>query len=190
MADEKMKYFRLTDDIHFPNRWYLGDVKNVDNWTLVAGRLPPGAPSDLKVEVYRAGEKMDFTLTEAYGVPIVSARLQQVLGNLPGIRFLNAKIEGEYKKSSYFAMLIESTVNCVDESRSEFEKFTADDPVRPDKAGQYSAFYQLFLDKAKAIASGRPIFRLGRFEVAIIVNADVKRAIEEAGVSGAVMVEV
>lgn len=189
MADKAMKYFRLKDDVHFPNRWYLGDVKHVDNWALVAGRLPPDATSELAVEVYRAGHQMDFTLTEAYGVPIVSAKMRKALGDLPGVRFLNAKVEGE-PSNAYFVMLIESAVDCVDESRSEFEQFTADDPVRPDKAGQYRAFFSLVLDKAKAGAAGRPIFRLARFEVAIIVNDDVKKAIEKAGISGALMGEV
>ncbi|AKU91162.1 hypothetical protein AKJ08_1549 [Vulgatibacter incomptus] len=133
---------------------------------------------------------MDFTSSEAYGVPIVSARMRNALGNPPGVRFLNARIEGQDESDRYFVLLIESTVECVDESHSEFEQFTVDDPVRPDKAGQFKAFFKLVLDKAKASASGRPIFRLARFDLAIIVNADVKRAIEEARVVGAEIEEV
>jgi hypothetical protein len=189
MAHQEIEYFRLTDDVHFPKRWYLGDVRNADNWALVAGNFAdPRQP--LAVEVYREGDEMDFTLTEAYGVPIVSGKLRKALGDLPGVRFLPIEVEGKTLQQSYFAMLIESIVDCVDESRSEFEKFEVGDRVRPDKAGQYRAFFRLVVDKARAMTAGRPVFRLARFEVAIIVSGDVRRIINSVGTRGAVMSEV
>ena len=35
-----MKYFRLTDDVHYPERWHLGEIEEIDNWALVSTTLP------------------------------------------------------------------------------------------------------------------------------------------------------
>ena len=189
MANQ-VRYFRLTDDINVPNRWYLGDVRNADNWLLASGKALADPHADLKVEVYRHGDAMDFTLTEAYGIPIVSSKVKDGLADLPGVRFLPVTVVGTNLLQSYFIVLIEYTVDCVDEDASEFETFSADDPVRPDKAGQYKAFFKLVVDKGKAKAAGKPVFRLAKFEVAIIVNADVKGVLDAVGTRGAAMVEV
>lgn len=87
-------------------------------------------------------------------------------------------------------MVIEPKVECVDESRSEFKLLTPDDPVRPDLAGEYSGFFKLVIDKAKASASGHSIFRVARFNVAIIVSAQMKSAIETAKCTGTEFAEV
>lgn len=62
--------------------------------------------------------------------------------------------------------------------------FTPDDPVRPDLAGEYSGFFKLVIDNAKANASGHGIFRLARFNVAIIVSAQIKSTLETAECTG------
>lgn len=184
-----MNYFRLTDDIQFPKRWYLGDVKDVDNWALSTARQGVELPDAVEIEVYQQGKPMDFTLTEAYVVPVVSRKLREALGDLPGARFIEATVDGA-AKGDHFVMFVESTVECVDESRSEFEKFTADDPVRPDKAGQFRAFFELLVDPVRARASGLSVFRLARFTAAIIVDERVKKIFESVGATGAVMTAV
>ena len=50
-----MSYYELTDDINFPNRWYLGDIAFADNWEL-AQHLDP--EREYEVEVYRDGSEI------------------------------------------------------------------------------------------------------------------------------------
>lgn len=190
MANKKVTYFRLTDDIEFRKRWYLAEVKDVDNWALCAGQISKTVPQILEIEVRRAGRSMDFTLTEGYALPVASTKLRVALGNPPGITFLEARLGKDAKGDPHYIMVIEPKVECVDESRSEFDIFTPDDPVRPDLAGEYRGFFKLAIDKAKASASGLSIFRLARFDVAIIVNAQIKSAIETANCTGAKFTEV
>lgn len=180
-----MKYFRLTDDVEFSNRWYLAAVKGVDNWALFGGQIPDGIPNPLEIETRRAGQPMDFTLTGGYMLPVVSTKLRAAIGSPPGITFLEASLGKGAKGDLHYIMVIEPRVECVDESRSEFEVFTPDDPVRPDLAGEYSGFFKLVIDKMKAAASGQGIFRLARFDVAIIVSAQIKSSIEAAKCTGA-----
>ena len=73
----------------------------------------------------------------------------------------------------------------TDEYRSEFEKFEVDDDVRPDMAGEYRGFFKLAIDEAKA--AGHPIFRLHKFDTAIIVDETVKRALDAVPASDAVL---
>jgi hypothetical protein len=38
----------------------------------------------------------------------------------------------------YFVMIIETQIDCIDEIRSELDRFQENDPVRSDLAGEYS----------------------------------------------------
>ncbi len=57
-----MKYYRLKDDIEYPNRWYLGDILDVDGWELLSS--VPKIDNKLDVELYQDGDEMDFTLSD------------------------------------------------------------------------------------------------------------------------------
>lgn len=85
-------------------------------------------------------------------------------------------------------LLSNTCVDCVDESRSEFERFERDDPVRPDIAGQYRAFAKLALDGGKV--GSWHTFRIGGFGAALIVSEEVKSRLERAGVTDVIFEQV
>ncbi|MCY9844854.1 imm11 family protein [Vibrio caribbeanicus] len=184
-----MKYYRLRDDINFSKRWYLGDIQHVDNWLY---RDPPVEfmePGRGHIEVYQSGEEMDFTLTERYAVPIVSKKFFEALVGLEEIDkpyrhvvFNQVDIVDRPSLETYFAMVIETQQDCVDESKSDFKKYEVDDPVRPDLAGQYSVFFNLVIDPFKT--DGKHIFRVEKHLGAIIVSEEVKNRLEAAGITG------
>ncbi|MDH2431078.1 hypothetical protein QCD60_00730 [Pokkaliibacter sp. MBI-7] len=175
-----MKYFELNDDINFPSRWYLGDIAEVDNWKL-ATSAPEGA-TNLKIELVRDGEEMDFTFTETYGLPIVSRKIYEALSDIKGIAFIPIQVQWKRCSTDYYALVIYEIVECVDEVNSEFQKFEQNDPVRPDKAGEYRAFMKLRLDANKI--PGLDIFRLKKFEVAVVISENVKERLESIGATG------
>lgn len=186
-----MKYYRLRDDINFSSRWYLGDVQHVDNWLY---RNPPVdfmEPGRGSLEIYQDGKEMDFTLTERYAVPIISGDFVEALSGLDEVDkpyhyvvFNEVEILDKPVSKSYFAMIIETQLDCVDESKSDFKKYAINDPVRPDRAGEYSAFFNLVIDPSKT--EGKHIFRVKKHLGAIIVSEEVKNRLEKAGVTGAV----
>jgi hypothetical protein len=175
-----MKYYRLKDDINHPNRWYLGDVKGLDNWELISSDFK--ADTTYEIEVTQCGGEMDFTQTNAYAIPIVSEEVKKSLECYEELNFVSLKIVNKDCSQKYFAMIILESVKCVDESKSEFQKFEDNDPVRPDKAGEYRGFIKLWLNTERII--GVNVFRLKKFETAIIVSEVIKDRLEKLGLIG------
>ena len=187
-----MKYYRLREDVCFPGRWHLGDIRFVDNWLF---RDPPQdflEPGSNEVEVRVEGAELDFSLTVRYGVPVVSGRFIEALTGLHEIDephnfvvFNSLEILSEREtEAQYFTMAIESQADCVNESSSRFEKFEENDPIRPDLAGSYKAFTELAIyeDKCK----GLHFFRLKKHLGAIIVSEEVKKKLEAKKITGVV----
>lgn len=177
-----MKYYRLQDDTEYPERWYLGDVKSVDNW-LLASEKPEAGSNRLDIEVFQPGVSLDFTLSEVYGVPIVSKKIKEALQSIIGVDFQPVSILSDNHNEEYFVMIIREIIDCVDERRSEFQKFELNDPVRPDKAGDYRGFMSLFIKPD--LVRGKDIFRIAKFETAIVVSEAVKVRLENIQASGA-----
>ncbi len=176
-----MKYYRLQDDINFKNRWYLGDVSGLSLKFKGENSL---SFEDARIEVYEEGEPMDFTIVEGNGPPVVSKVLKEVLvQNCQGISFIPVTIISESNlNSEYFILVIEEEVDCVDESLSDYQKFEINDPVRPDKAGDYRAFFKLIVDESTL--NDKQMFRLMKFNIAIIVNEELKEVLESGKYAG------
>ncbi|WP_206120591.1 DUF1629 domain-containing protein [Stenotrophomonas sp. TD3] len=125
----------------------------------------------------------------------MSTRSRSALEGPPEVDGLHANavmepvvIEGRHSRESYFILIVETCIDCVDESRSEFEKLERDDAVRPDLAGQYRAFAKLALDGRKV--GSWHIFRIGGFGAALIVSGEVKSRLEWAGVTDVIFEQV
>jgi hypothetical protein len=186
-----MKYFRLIDDINFPQRWYLGDILETDdNWQFINGHKINDKllPEKLSVLVYLDGKPMDFTTNEAYCVPIVSSRFKKQLEGIDGLQFLPVTVKGNLYELSYFIMVVTNKKNYINEELSEFSKFVENDPIRPDKAGHYSWFSKLVIDPSKL--KGEDVFRVDKGELYLVVSQKIKEAIEEINATGTVFIEV
>jgi len=186
-----MKYYELSDDIYFPERWHLGDIMETgDNWQFVDGKKMDEKllPKDLHVKVDHNGIPMDYTTNGAFSVPIVSERIKTQLSGVKGLQFIPVAIEGKAVDLKYFIMIITNQLDCVNEKLSVFGKFVENDPIRPDKAGHYSWFTKLIVDPAKI--NGEDIFRINKAELYLVVNERVKAAIEDISATGVKFTEV
>jgi len=172
----RQNYYRLLDDINFKERWYLGEIINQDNWKYTSGESVNSSNFQLKIEIFQEGKEMDFTLNEAYGVPIVSESFKKSVSIFNNLSFIPVLIENRELSTNYYIMVIEKLIEAVDEDKSEFDKFTKDDPIRPDKAGQYLAFYKLIIDPSKV--QSEDIFRLKGFTNGIIISGKFKSQIQ------------
>lgn len=170
------KYYRLRDDIYYPNRWYLGDILDENNWEYRNSANVEIPQKELQLEVYRIGEEMDFTLTEAYGIPIVSEAFKQATSTIKDLIFIPISFKDFKASTNYYVMIVNSFLEAVDEKKSSFKKFIKNDPIRPDKAGQYKYFYKLVIDSAKV--ENEIIFRLKGFSSAIIISEVIKSKID------------
>lgn len=185
-----MKYYLLRQDFSIPEKWVLGDVRHVDNWNFSNPPVNFMEPGRYTLDVRFEGVETDYSVAGYASVPVLSEKARNSLVGLPevdqpyqNVVFEPVEIEGKQVFQNYFLMIIETQIDCVDEERSKFTKFLHNDPVRPDMAGQYRAFYNLVIDGSKV--GDFHIFRVKKYLGAIIVSEDVKCRFEAAGVVGA-----
>jgi len=177
-----MRYFDLFDDMSVKGRWHLSEVTAAGeevNWPLTDGR-PYQGMTRVAVEVQYPGPPLDFTLT-AFGVPVASKKLAAAVravakGDVEGVP---ARIEGH---SGFEVLNVVRTVDCLDEQRSRFTIWT--DKDQPEKVGHYESVPRLRVDP-KRISGDAHLFRLARWEVALVVSERLKEAMERAGCRGA-----
>lgn len=179
-----MKYYCLEDDMYFPKRWYLGDVNDdqVDNWAFEINVENVSRDIEYYISPTLDGNEKDYTISTPYCVLIVSDTIKNALEGFDEVEFLPVVIKNKKVKKDYFIFLIKEHIECVDEEKSKFQKYVENDPVRPDRAGEYSAFFKLIIDPKKA--NGHHIFRVKKHTGAVIISEEVKRRFEEAGVNG------
>ena len=162
----------------------------MDNWLFSDPPVDFMEPCNYIAEVDQDGRELDFTTSGYADVPVVSEKVKEALSGLPEIDepYKHVVLEpvrftSETVRNKYFVMIIETQLDCVDETRSKFETIAEDDPIRPDLAGEYGVFLSLVVDPPKI--GDHHIFRIKRASRAIIVSEEVKRRFEEAGVIGA-----
>ncbi len=178
-----MKYYDLMDDINYPNRWYLGDVLDVDNWSFLDPSPSIFEKDTYELEVYQNGEEMDLTLTEAFGLLVASEKVKKLFEAVPdaAVRFIPVTITNKKVSTNYYLMITMLKIDAVDQKKSDFTRYEKNDPVRPDFAGKYSGFYKLVIDESKA--AGHSIFRIEGYDVTIIASEVVKQKFEDAGIA-------
>lgn len=162
------------------------------NFEFVEPPLEYMEPCTYPIDLHRDGRETDFSFTmDAGNIPILSKKAKSALIGLPEVDepyhhvvLEPVKIENKQVDQDYYIMIIETQIDCVDEERSKFQKYEYNDPVRPDKAGQYRSFFNLVIDPTKI--RDHHIFRLKNHLGSVIVSEEVKRRFEDAGVTGAV----
>jgi hypothetical protein len=176
-----MRYFELIDDVHIQNRWHLGEVCAADGTT---PRLRAGLPfsgAALRAVVFQSGDPLPFALS-SFGVPIVQVAVAEAMARVAGqdVQRLPVEVLGG---KGFEALNLLRVVDCFDQRRSEFVKWTAQDH-RADLAGQYRMVTRLRLEP-EAVPPDAHAFRIKGWVIAIIVSERVKEAMEEVGCLGA-----
>jgi hypothetical protein len=190
-----MNYYVLRDDVFRENvvvgRWHLGKFLYIDNYKLYKPTVELMEPGTWKVPVYQDGIETDFSINGANGSPVISQKLKDALADIPEIQvpyrhtvIEPVEITNREVSTNYYVMITEDRLDCVDEERSEFQKFEKNDPIRPDLCGNYRTFFNLVIDPKRA--QGRNIFRIQRRESALIVSEEIKKRFEAVGATGAV----
>lgn len=186
-----MKYYRIFDDMYYPKKWYLDRVFREQYYDVDESALYHFVPENIEginVEIHVDGEELDFTTLSTRSVPIVSEKFRRCFQGVDEIAFIPVNVVGKQCEFEHFIMIIQTSIDCVDEERSAFEKYEVNDPVRPDKAGKYSGFFELKLDYSKI--SNESFFRIDKASTYMVVSEAVKRKCEAAGLTGMKFTEV
>ncbi|HEY1788577.1 MAG TPA: DUF1629 domain-containing protein [Verrucomicrobiae bacterium] len=183
-------YYEMNDHLGAPGRWWLDQAqtpvgKKINGWTFIEAKKLKAMPLItiplFENHIYK-GKPIDFTFGDC-NTPVVNRRTLALLEKLvPGaFQAFPASIEGQ--KSSYWVINFLHLRKCLDESRSDFTKFTkGKNSVRPDLAGEYSCVYDLKINP-KLIGDAE-IVRLWGWEMTPIVSDRIRRAFIEHKISG------
>jgi len=184
------RYFSLSDDVHFPDRWHLATPLDsqgheVDDWQFSEG-TPLQLQGRLRVPVEHAGGPLDFS-EAGIKVPVIHARMAAALLELAptDVQLIPAEIEGH--PDQYFILVATRLIRCIDEKASRVQ-FWAPEDGAPHKVGKYYAVDDLRIDKAK-VGSAR-VFRPEGWPGTLIISEDLKNAWERLGATGAKFTEV
>ncbi len=182
-----MKYYRLMDELNKPkDRWFLKSLNVVDEnkisvWKFIyPSKVNLSNTEKLKIGIREYGMALDFTFAD-FEVLVVNERVAFFLPD-EECQLIPVEIDGVKNEHSYFIAVLLNSVDCVDESKSVFEKWEANDTVRPDLAGEFKSIYKLFVDSNKI--NQNTIFRLGKFNNIIVVNEKLKKQLESNAITG------
>ncbi|RKH57745.1 imm11 family protein [Corallococcus aberystwythensis] len=188
------RYFRLSEEVDAPGRWYLGDpvdegsVEVENPWLFSAGKSID-APGRLRIPIDEPGRPLAYSEAGIGGTPILHVTLATVFAELApdDVQLFAVDIPGHPEQ---FSMLVATRlIRCIsDEASREVEYW---DPIKhkqPEKAGQYYSVAGMRIDTSKV--GNAKIFRPWGWSIALIVSEDLKTALERTGATGMHFTEV
>jgi hypothetical protein len=174
-------YYRILDDIGRIDRWHLGVVRGADGAELDPWQFTRGQRTQydvpLAVDIAQHGRCLDFTFA-AFDVPIVSGRAAELIGQHAADLQLIPALVPSY--GTYYILNVLNISQCLDESRSEFIKWTKADR-RPDRIGSYRSVTELVIEPGRIDAH---IARVQGWEIALVISQALKMCLETHEVSG------
>ena len=175
------KYYRLNDDVRISRRWHLGEILSRDgDFPDLLDCVPCGF-TELEAEVSQAGRALEFCQT-SFAVPVAGDALADTIKLAAGtdVECVPLRVD---KKAGFKAINVLRKLSCVDEKRSQFVKWTAQDH-RPDRIGQYHEISDLTIDLSH-VPRDVNIFRLWGWNVVLVVSERIKDEMGRAGCFGA-----
>ncbi|RJS14636.1 hypothetical protein DRW03_34565 [Corallococcus sp. H22C18031201] len=180
------RFYDLDIDVYVPGRWYLADPTGPageeleEIWQFSEGR-PVELSGRLRIPLSRPGNALDFTTAGAGRTPIVSERVSSVFRKMaPGdVQLFPVDVEGDSKP--YFLLNVARTIRCIDDAACKEVKIrTAGEYT--ERVGEYRSVIGLRIDKSKV--GGARVFRTWGWHSPLIVDDEIKDALEATGISG------
>ncbi|MFY0582876.1 imm11 family protein [Cystobacter fuscus] len=181
------RFFDLNIDVYVPGRWYLTDPIHLsgdeidDIWRFSNGR-PVELHERLHIPIYRPGKPLDFTTAGAGRTPILSERAASVFRALAPSDAQLFPVEVEGETEPYYLLNVARQLRCIDDAACEEVQFYTSEGVQAHRAGEYRAVSGLRIDKAK-VGEAR-VFRLWGWHPPLIVDGEIKEALERTGIVG------
>ncbi|NOK17772.1 imm11 family protein [Corallococcus carmarthensis] len=186
-------FFELDFDIDAPGRWYLREPTDLDGktvpdiWAFVVGR-PVTDPGPLRVPLSRHGKPLDFDKTTVAGTPIVNGRIASVFRELAPNDAQLFPVEVQGQAEPFYLLNVMRVIRCIDDAACEEARLWTPEDGRPDKVGEYHVVSGLRIDTSKV--GNAVVFRPWGYLLPIIVDGELKAALEQTGIVGGRFVEV
>jgi len=173
-----MQYYEVrADDEGHAGRWLLGEPY-ADGMEEIDARLfrygqPYNGPSPVRSPILKDGTAVAFSLA-AFDMPVVSDAVRKALGAITSLGYDLLPVAVDSRKDLYWILNVSTAIACVDEARSEVQKWVASDG-RPDRIGTYRSIVNLTIDPSRSCGD---IFRVKGWEVALVVSDNIRHALE------------
>ncbi len=173
-------YFRLQDDLHAPRRWYLKSPVGPEGQKLDPRIFTYGKPVDvtgpLRLPLRHPGNPLDFTEAD-FAMPVLRREYAERIVELAPTAVQCIPITVDGMPDPFVILNVLSTKRCVDEERTEIMYWTETDG-QPERVGQYRMIGNLRIDPTQVDSA--EIFRIERWEVALIVSAGIRKILQGA----------
>ncbi|WP_141324029.1 DUF1629 domain-containing protein [Myxococcus sp. AB025B] len=189
------RFFSMKMDVYLKGgRWRLDDLVDArgqpleDPWMFGQGK-PVELRERLRVPVEQPGEPLDIGFAGAGLTPVVRERVASIFRELASddVQLFPVDVEGQ--SQPYFILNVARELRGIDDAACrEVQRITADEPLHAELVGQYRSVIGLRIDRAK-VGEAR-VFRLWGWPTPIIVDEELKEALEANGVFGAKFEEV
>ena len=176
------RFYEIVDDMYITGRWYLDDPVTDEGCgphEFKAGK-PAHILSTPTIEIRHPGLALDYTRT-SFAVPVASQRLAEAFARVagPALQCIPVRVGS---REGYQVLVATRLVRCLDESRSDFIKWTEADG-RPDRMGGYRMVTKLHIDTT-IVPSDTHIFRIAGWRVALIVSSEMMEVAQVVGAVG------
>ncbi|MCY1042660.1 hypothetical protein OV208_15145 [Corallococcus sp. bb12-1] len=180
-------FFELDFDVDAPGRWYLREPTNLegqgvlDIWAFVYGRAVAD-PGTLRVPLSRPGKPLDFDKTTVAGTPIVSGRVAAVFRDLApnDVQLFPVDVQGQ--SEPYYLLNVIRVLRCINDAACEEARLWTPADGKPDKVGEYHVVSGLRIDPLAV--NDEVVFRPWGYLLPLIVDGELKEALERTGIVG------
>lgn len=187
------RFFALEIDVYVPGRWYLSEPTNLDGqeidniWQFIDGK-PLQLSERLRIPMSRPGKPLDIDFAGAGQTPVVNAEAASVFRELArdSVQLFPVEIEGQI--APYYILNVYRLIDAVDERACRSVERWKPEDDRPERVGEYHVINGLRIDRTKA--GSTRVFRLWGYSLPIIVDEEVKAALEMRGCIGGKFTEV
>ena len=170
------KFFRVLE-VPDPDRWYLGDTLMLDGEELLnalfsSGKRVMHPPRPLYVAIEVPGYETKYNFS-SLNTTIVEVGLGGAIEQLAGDQVQRIPVVVDGREGLYEILNVCNLIDCIDEERSDFEKWTEEDDW-PERLGEYKMFLDCWIDDAM-IPPDTHMFRLANWEVVVLVSEEMKQ---------------
>ncbi|PFH11020.1 hypothetical protein BCF11_3460 [Collimonas sp. PA-H2] len=181
-----MKYFKWQFDSKFDGCWFIGEPhlpngEVVNSWAFRKCQVVEPPYTTLAAST-TYGDIVTEASFGAFDIPYVRPKMASALLNHVGNQIQLIPVHVDGFNEEVFILNILNSATCVDESRSEFEKWEPGNTQRPDKVGQYKMISKLFVDPSTT--NDLDIFRPWGWTIKVIISERLKSVIEAVGATG------
>lgn len=179
--------YRIAVDPACAQRWFLNEPINsrADEWAfwrlLRAEELDGDDLRPWKTTINRNGVRLPFSFA-GFDVPVLDHDLSSFFDQTcaDDAQLVPLEISGQF--SGHHILVAKKAIDCIDESRSRFTKWTAADG-RPEKEGQYRMITQLVLDPTR-VPSNVSLFRVAHWTQALVATEPLVSQLRQRAPNG------